>query len=256
MLFRMGLHNLLILCVLGAVWGEIWASVLEYAASKIPRDLPLARRTCCSSCGHKLSLLDLVPIFSWILLRGRCRYCATQIPVYYVLSEVGFVIVTILCLLQYGVTIIMVRNWIFLCCLFCIALVEWEGGKIPSVFIGIGLVIWVGTLPFAGLSVRDVIISFLKCILLFAFSDGIFSFLINQFDFGPFKGYGYHTDCAALFSLTALYLRLFPVLLAVGLACFLLFLLRAKIKPTTEKPSGCMGAMMAVSSAIILIIKV
>lgn len=29
----------------------------------------------CEKCGHKLAAKDLVPLFSWLLLKGRCRYC-------------------------------------------------------------------------------------------------------------------------------------------------------------------------------------
>ncbi len=34
----------------------------------------------CSACNHKLSILDLVPLFSYIFLRRRCRYCRAPIP--------------------------------------------------------------------------------------------------------------------------------------------------------------------------------
>ena len=34
----------------------------------------------CSACNHKLGVLDLVPLFSYLWLRGRCRYCQAPIP--------------------------------------------------------------------------------------------------------------------------------------------------------------------------------
>ncbi len=34
----------------------------------------------CSACNHKLGSLDLVPLFSYLWLRGRCRYCRAPIP--------------------------------------------------------------------------------------------------------------------------------------------------------------------------------
>src|SRR3546814_433414 len=34
----------------------------------------------CLSCKHELSGIDLVPVFSWLWLRGRCRYCGARIP--------------------------------------------------------------------------------------------------------------------------------------------------------------------------------
>jgi leader peptidase (prepilin peptidase)/N-methyltransferase len=34
----------------------------------------------CDACQHRLSLLDLIPVFSYLWLRGRCRYCQARIP--------------------------------------------------------------------------------------------------------------------------------------------------------------------------------
>ncbi len=33
----------------------------------------------CSKCGHPLSAPDLIPVVSWVMLRGRCRYCKQKI---------------------------------------------------------------------------------------------------------------------------------------------------------------------------------
>lgn len=38
-------------------------------------------RSMCSKCKHKLVASDLVPVFSFLALRGRCRYCKKQIPI-------------------------------------------------------------------------------------------------------------------------------------------------------------------------------
>lgn len=37
-------------------------------------------RSRCLSCGHELAARDLVPVVSWLWLRGRCRYCKARIP--------------------------------------------------------------------------------------------------------------------------------------------------------------------------------
>jgi len=36
-------------------------------------------RSCCEHCGHSLAARDLVPVLSWVLLRGTCRYCHARI---------------------------------------------------------------------------------------------------------------------------------------------------------------------------------
>lgn len=44
-------------------------------------------RSICPNCKHVLSPIDLVPVISWLLLRGRCRYCHAKIGVQYPLVE-------------------------------------------------------------------------------------------------------------------------------------------------------------------------
>ncbi|HSX05759.1 MAG TPA: prepilin peptidase [Candidatus Saccharimonadales bacterium] len=50
-------------------------------ADKKRQALSIARgRSMCPNCQHILSTKDLVPVISWLWLRGRCRYCAARIP--------------------------------------------------------------------------------------------------------------------------------------------------------------------------------
>lgn len=37
-------------------------------------------RSMCPDCGHGLAPIDLVPVLSWLWLRGKCRYCKAKIP--------------------------------------------------------------------------------------------------------------------------------------------------------------------------------
>ena len=45
-------------------------------------------RSMCVHCGHTLSLKDLVPVLSWVSLRGKCRYCSKRISWQYPLVEI------------------------------------------------------------------------------------------------------------------------------------------------------------------------
>lgn len=57
-------------------------------APKRRRELSVTRgRSMCVSCGHTLKAIDLIPLFSWLALRGRCRYCKRPISVQYPLVE-------------------------------------------------------------------------------------------------------------------------------------------------------------------------
>ena len=47
----------------------------------------LKGRSFCPNCGHILSWKDLIPIFSFLILRGKCRYCGKKISLQYPLVE-------------------------------------------------------------------------------------------------------------------------------------------------------------------------
>lgn len=47
----------------------------------------LTGRSRCPSCGQQIAWYDLIPVFSWFVLRGRCRECGSRISIQYVLVE-------------------------------------------------------------------------------------------------------------------------------------------------------------------------
>ncbi len=49
--------------------------------------LSVGGRSACMSCEHELSWYELIPVFSWIALRGRCRSCGSSISVQHPLVE-------------------------------------------------------------------------------------------------------------------------------------------------------------------------
>ncbi|MCA9309423.1 prepilin peptidase [Candidatus Saccharibacteria bacterium] len=57
------------------------------------KKLSVARgRSMCPHCEHTLGAKDLVPVVSWVMLRGRCRYCGKKIAAQYPLIELFFVL--------------------------------------------------------------------------------------------------------------------------------------------------------------------
>ncbi len=65
-----------ILFVLGICFGS-FVNALVWRVHK-KKDWVKARSQC-ESCGHELSTLDLIPLLSWLSLKGRCRYCKKAI---------------------------------------------------------------------------------------------------------------------------------------------------------------------------------
>ena len=59
----------------------------------------LSGRSRCLFCATKLGVVELIPVFSWIGLRGRCRHCGTGISPFYVIMEILAVLLFIWSLL-------------------------------------------------------------------------------------------------------------------------------------------------------------
>lgn len=74
--------------VLGLVLGSFATALAHRAAGgQSWFSLGAHKRSACPSCGHALGLADLMPVFSWLFLRGRCRHCAAPISKLYPLTE-------------------------------------------------------------------------------------------------------------------------------------------------------------------------
>ena len=59
-------------------------------------------RSHCPQCGHKLAMQHLVPILSWLWLRGRCAFCRAAIPWRYPLIELATLLMWLLCAAHWG----------------------------------------------------------------------------------------------------------------------------------------------------------
>lgn len=74
--------------VLAGLGGLIFGSFLNVVVYRVPRKESIVRPASrCTNCGHELSALDNIPVLSWVMLRGRCRYCGTSISIRYPAAE-------------------------------------------------------------------------------------------------------------------------------------------------------------------------
>lgn len=76
--------------LVGGVFGAVFGSFLTCARYRIPRGLSLRHPpSTCDSCHRVLQVPDLVPIVSYLILRGRCRFCGASIGWHNTLIEVA-----------------------------------------------------------------------------------------------------------------------------------------------------------------------
>ena len=73
-----------------AVFGLVVGSFLNVCIYRLPLEgetVSKPRRSRCPSCKNELTWRENIPVFSWLLLRGRCRFCGWRIPIRYPLVE-------------------------------------------------------------------------------------------------------------------------------------------------------------------------
>jgi leader peptidase (prepilin peptidase)/N-methyltransferase len=65
-----------------ALYGLLIGSFLTVVVDRVPRGVSIVQPgSACGNCGLRLGPRDLVPVFSWLFLRGRCRKCHTSIGI-------------------------------------------------------------------------------------------------------------------------------------------------------------------------------
>ncbi|MCD8360428.1 MAG: prepilin peptidase [Acidaminococcaceae bacterium] len=68
------------------VLGIVIGSFLNVCIYRLPLGISVVKPpSACGSCGHRLGPLDMVPVLSYIFLRGRCRYCKAPYSSHYLL---------------------------------------------------------------------------------------------------------------------------------------------------------------------------
>lgn len=73
-----------------ALLGAAVGSFLNLCIDRLPHGRSiLVPRSHCDACGHPLAVRDLVPVFSYLMLRGLCRYCGARIPLRILMVEVA-----------------------------------------------------------------------------------------------------------------------------------------------------------------------
>ena len=129
------------LTVLGAVLG----SFLDCAVSRwAAGEGMFAGRSRCFSCGHILSVFDLIPVFSWLFRCGKCRYCGKKIPADCLWAELAGG--TVFLLLTLTVPLPALFQWlIWSGLLLALGLADWARQIIPNrllLALAINRIVW------------------------------------------------------------------------------------------------------------------
>jgi leader peptidase (prepilin peptidase)/N-methyltransferase len=111
--------------------GMVVASFLNVCIDRLPAGKSLLfPASHCPSCHHRLAIKDLVPVFSYLWLRGRCRYCSTPLPKRLLWVEVGTGALFGYLYWHYGLSIELAVAAIYCCLFITLMVIDLEHGLI------------------------------------------------------------------------------------------------------------------------------
>jgi len=119
--------TILYLILVGLCIGSFIGSL----AYRVPRGISIVRPTSfCPSCETRLRPADLIPVVSYVALRGRCRYCGTRIPFQYLVIEFCVPASFVFLYRRFGLSPVFL-SYSYLCCvMFYLSLVDIDTGHI------------------------------------------------------------------------------------------------------------------------------
>lgn len=85
----------------------------------------------CMTCGRKLKWYDMVPVFSWLLLGGKCRSCKSKISIQYpVIESLNGILYVVICLVN-GMNLFSLIYCLMTSALLTLSLIDWRTYEIP-----------------------------------------------------------------------------------------------------------------------------
>ena len=139
------------------ILGSVMGSFLNCAGIRLMNGEPIAKaRSHCMSSGHVLGAGELVPVFSWIFHKGRCRYCGEKISPRYLVTELVMGAAFVGTFLRFGISIETGTDLILICILLCASVCDMEDRAIPDRFFIMTVDLWILRLALSLLFDRSV----------------------------------------------------------------------------------------------------
>ncbi len=158
--------------VLGLLFGS-FSTALIY---RVPRKIDWGvKRSSCTTCQRNLSFVDLVPVFSWVIFRGKCRGCKKPISVLYPLVELCSAVLSVLIYLNYGATYEAAFLILALPFLLSLFVIDVKHMILPNVLVFILLIIGIARLFY--FSTVDVFVSVEYFLITYVLGAGVFAFV-------------------------------------------------------------------------------
>ncbi len=125
----------ILLYIIVFLYGIVIGSFLNVLIYRLPKKENIAVvRSHCMSCGYQLEWYDLVPVFSWLALGGKCRVCREKISVQYPLIEALNGVLYLVVFHQFGVSVESLLYCLLFSALLALSVIDFRTYEIPVGF--------------------------------------------------------------------------------------------------------------------------
>ena len=106
--------------------------VANIKPKKLPQVTLSKPDSTCPKCDHKIRFYENIPVFSWLLLRGKCSQCTNKISARYPLIEVSTMVLSLIAAHHFGATIITLWVLLLTWSLISLTMIDFDHMLLPD----------------------------------------------------------------------------------------------------------------------------
>ncbi len=111
-----------------------FGSFLNVCIYRIPLHMSLIKPAShCPFCGKKIKFYDNIPLISYIVLGGKCRYCGHRIPIRYPIVELLTALLIYFAFLKFGLSFLFFKSAVFILIALCLGFIDMDKQIVPDV---------------------------------------------------------------------------------------------------------------------------
>lgn len=231
------------------IYGICIGSFLNVVIIRLPRGESLIKRSShCMTCGAKIRIVDLIPVFSWLFLRGKCHSCGEKISARYPIVESLNGLLYVAVFFAFGLNWNMVLMCVFTSILIVIGFMDWDTLEMDlRVLLGI-IVLTIPSWFVTDLSLWDRLIGAV-CIGLPFFLIGEISGIVIKKKTGE-KIRGIELGDTILMTFAGLYLGWKPIIPAASIGILLAAIVGIVLKKITGESKFAFGPYLCIGLLI------
>ncbi|MDP4143036.1 MAG: prepilin peptidase [Bacillota bacterium] len=124
---------MLIYPIFTVILGLLIGSFLNVCIFRIPKEQSISYPPShCMKCGNRIKPYDLIPVVSYIFLKGKCRYCGEKISMRYPLVELTTGLLYLAVYINYGLTLNFIKYIVLISILIVIGMIDFDTTDVYS----------------------------------------------------------------------------------------------------------------------------